>query len=457
MIAVGSQDGVRSGRYWIPGALCDKDIYLFDTRLGMPLPGPGGKGIATLKQVREQPAILNALNIDEKHRYDVTAQEAKSLEVHVAPFLSAMAPRMTLLETLLATQNKVSVAVEPGALLERFRTATQGQKIPLHIWNTPGEPNSPMTVLRRFLPPEEGGIDKARRRPRAEAELVPWNALPELIARGFPSDTELGRRLRTIFQKFFVAFMLDPKPTREAERQRLAKVSTSSPRDENSGDSALGPLVLLTSGSRDEMVHGRYEEATVPLVELRDELRKLKSLVQNDPALQEQLLKWSEDFRGAYADLLRAERTSHGDRQGVQAARARVAGLWAKNEGPLTALMLGSASEPLGGVTTYFLALCKHEQAERLQVKADHAGPQASAEAARAAAEAWKGAADWWETYLTENTLTVWTPTARSLRARALASMGNKEGAASLLEDLTGNVSDLEQLGRLYRARELRK
>jgi len=38
------------------------------------------------------------------------------------------------------------------------------------------------------------------------------------------------------------------------------------------------PITLLTAGSRDLMLHGRFDEATVPLVELRDELRKVKAV-----------------------------------------------------------------------------------------------------------------------------------------------------------------------------------
>src|SRR5262249_6067607 len=70
-------------RYWLPGVFVkEKDrseIYLFDTRLGMPLPGPGGKGIATLSQVRDKKSdgdkashALDQLNLDETCPYDLT-------------------------------------------------------------------------------------------------------------------------------------------------------------------------------------------------------------------------------------------------------------------------------------------------------------------------------------------------------------------------------------------------
>ncbi|HEV3115409.1 MAG TPA: hypothetical protein VGY58_00055, partial [Gemmataceae bacterium] len=58
MLTVPGKPGEPAVRYWIPGALVNNEIYLFDTRLGMPLPGRKGKGIATLDQVRNDPEAL---------------------------------------------------------------------------------------------------------------------------------------------------------------------------------------------------------------------------------------------------------------------------------------------------------------------------------------------------------------------------------------------------------------
>src|SRR5690606_32524349 len=40
-------DGLRP---WVTALLVDDDLYLFDTELGLPIPGPDGKGVATLAQ-----------------------------------------------------------------------------------------------------------------------------------------------------------------------------------------------------------------------------------------------------------------------------------------------------------------------------------------------------------------------------------------------------------------------
>jgi hypothetical protein len=462
MIIPGPDGSPQSGRYWIPGALVDKEIYLFDTRMGMALPGPKGESMATLRQVRQQPEFLQALAFDEVHHYDLAPEEARRAEVRVGIFLSALAPRMAHLEELLANNNnKVNLSVDSAAVLARFREAGKAQGVNVKAWNIPLEAASPITVERRFLPPEEGGVDKFQRKRRAEVEVVPRNALPPILARRFREDTEIGQRLRTEFQKFFVNFIFEPKnEPEEAKRQRVAKDRQGEDPRAAPADSGPNPMMLLSAGSRDLMLHGRFDEATVPLVELRDELRKVKAVVEGDPDLQMRLGKWVDEFATAYANLLRAERAqAAGDRDPtqLQQARRRATALLGESGGPLTVAMLAATAEPLTGLATYFLALCKHEQAERLQSQVDHPTSRTTRDAAHAAQEAWKGAADWWETYLTENPPTIWSNTARLLRARALVGLGNRAGAIALLEDASGASGPLDRVGRLYRAKQLQK
>ncbi len=45
-------------RFWLPALLSNGKLYLFDTRLGLPIPGKDGKGVATLADVRADPALL---------------------------------------------------------------------------------------------------------------------------------------------------------------------------------------------------------------------------------------------------------------------------------------------------------------------------------------------------------------------------------------------------------------
>ena len=45
---------------WVCGALIHNQVYLFDARVGLPIPGPDGRGVATLEQAMNDPALLEA-------------------------------------------------------------------------------------------------------------------------------------------------------------------------------------------------------------------------------------------------------------------------------------------------------------------------------------------------------------------------------------------------------------
>src|SRR5262249_11460117 len=71
----------RKPRYvsWVPAALIDEQLMLFDTTLGLPVPGPNGQGIATLRQVVADPSLLSTLDLDAEHPYRVGPEELSKL------------------------------------------------------------------------------------------------------------------------------------------------------------------------------------------------------------------------------------------------------------------------------------------------------------------------------------------------------------------------------------------
>jgi hypothetical protein len=514
-------------RYWLPGALVEREIYLFDPRLGLPLPGPGGQAIATLAQVRSEAAVFAGLRLDDQHAYDVTPEQAKRAEVHLACPLSAMAPRMRYLENLLAGQNKINLGIDPRALLEKFQEATKGQQIPVKFWNPPGNPTTLARVLRQFLPPdEEGGCDKVHpinlqalrgyagpqdtgeigihQKGLFELELIPWSDLPEPI-RNLPSRINPGLQLRDLYARVFVTVPLPPPPTDRAfqvtgpggmhlvpERsmsqadilQRIEYYFMGQGAQQNRTSSPLH--FSMSSGSpRDDLLRGRFDDATAKLVETLDQVHFQKSLIAGDADVPQKLAKWCERARRAFADLLAAERMAERSRSAasqadVEAARKALGAVWNEGISPASLnqsggpdgatvradprdrlplwlrAVLAAAAEPLGAEATYQLALCKHDQAERLRRPGDNKGKGAAAEA-KVYREAWSAAGDWWRTYLEQYPTGPASAEARRGRAQALAALGDRETAAALLRDLTGTASPLEQLGRLYQARQLTK
>ncbi|HYT87916.1 MAG TPA: hypothetical protein VEL76_04295, partial [Gemmataceae bacterium] len=97
-------DGSEALNYRLAGVLLPGEgggIYLFDPKLGVPLPAPKGKGVATLDQFRapkEQKEIFAQLNLDDTYRYDITPEQATKGEVHLVFPLSALSTRMRYLE-----------------------------------------------------------------------------------------------------------------------------------------------------------------------------------------------------------------------------------------------------------------------------------------------------------------------------------------------------------------------
>lgn len=64
-----------SYRLWAIGIPVGKQLYLLEPRLGIPLPGPDQKGVATLEQAQQDPAILRRAKIAELFDYPVAAPD----------------------------------------------------------------------------------------------------------------------------------------------------------------------------------------------------------------------------------------------------------------------------------------------------------------------------------------------------------------------------------------------
>jgi transglutaminase-like putative cysteine protease len=419
MAAVPGADASQAVRYWLPGVVIDKDIYLYETRMGLPLPGPKDAGNASLAQVRSQPDILQSLSADEKHRYEVTADQAKQAEAHFACPLSGLTPRMRWLQEKMASEQKVQLAVVPAARLEALETAAKGGGAPVKVWNTPGDPNTPVRIIRSTVPPEEGGTDKAHRREQWLLELVPWAFMSPTV-RDMPGDP--GRRLKEFFARPFLSLAMEP------------------------------------NWPRDMALRGRYRDATSMLVRLRDVFQQLRSDKQTGGDVDAKLAKWRDRAVSAYANLLRAQQGGPaGNPAGLGTAQAEVNALW-KESDKLVMWLQAAAAEPLIADTTYQLALCQQEQAERAQgtVERTRRTGKAPSESERTAAQdAWRSAADWWATYLDDYPNSPAAGDARVLRAQALAAVGDMATAEGLLKEQAAKATGLDKVACQYRLKRL--
>jgi hypothetical protein len=436
--------------YWACGALVDvktekdgaeeKHVLLFDHRLGMPLPGAKEKEILTLSALCAHPEILKTYTVNPEYAYDVNPEMVAGAEIHLVTPLSALAPRMVFLQRdLLAPAIKGRLALEVEASLHEFANASPrigDKKIRVLV------ATRFTGMLRRFLPPDEGGTDKRFPfDPRAlpglarggemlpvemthkrlfEFDLTPWNYLPALVG-DLPLTSDLGRRPRNMFAQMFVSFYLEPaKP-------------------------------------RDQVLRGKYEEAVDFLVSFRDQLKNFKNRSEDaakDAPFLEKLAAWPDQAKAAYGQLARAENGEPGSN--LAEAKQRVADLWKDGEIPLTVLVQGAAAYPLSRDTTYLLAQAKHEQAVRLQARIDRDREKSSAADVDAARKAWQTTLSWWDDLAGDASAAAIAPAARWHQAEAYLALGNKDAARALLSDLTGNLTALEKTARLYRASKLK-
>jgi hypothetical protein len=435
--------GGGTGRLWACGVLAGKgtDLYLFDPELGLPLPGKDGKGVATLAEVRKDPSLLNQLNV-EGRRYATTAEQAKAAEVYQICPLSALAPRMRILEKdLLGAAAHVYLSADGLAENERLAAAIKaagGPEGPAPVWN------EGTGLLRRFLPPDEGGSDRpfpflqsdvAGYAPREETlrtpvpftrkdlyrmELTPWTALPE-ECRALPTNLDLGQRVRGLFDKPF-------------------------------SESALG-----VGTGRDLVLRGRYSKVAPDLVQERDRLKEQRGRLEAYPQLSQRVLQWREQAFKDYAELQRAKNSNNP--QALRDAEKRVEQLWKQSE-PLFILVQGAMAGPRGADVTYLLGLCMHERAEALQARLDvlqGSGSTLSATEKEKARNAWKDALTWWRRYAEEYPNSPGAVAARRMRGRAELMLGDWKATLASWEDLSGPMGDGEKLAFLYLARQVKQ
>jgi len=479
-----------AARLWACGVVVGggPDVYLFDPRLGMPLPGANGKGVATLSAVCKDPALLEQLNTGADHKYDVTAEQARTAELRLVCSLSEMAPRMKLLEEKVLPPVRVRLARDPEAdlqLLEGVARKTEGAKPTVKVW-TEGA-----GLLRRFLPPDEGGSDPVQhflissrlpgfvdhtpdeqpvdlqRYQLFQLQLTPWDVMPPLFRNPnlFPINVGLGRRVRDGFMTPFVRLATDPQ------------------------------------GPRDRMLRGEFDKAARDLVDVGARMRRYQENRAEAGAageLEKQAAEWAEKAGHAYADQLRAQ--ENGSPADVAAAAKEVDAAWNRSE-PVVTLLAGASAGPALADVTYLLGLCKHEKAEQEQTRLERLlrrsalqevvgaagllssplgqgsllgvsalipgrtdGPELK-EARDDARAAWLDALGWWKKYGDDHPEeSAERPSSspgraaavRRMRARAQAMLGDDKAAAATYEDLTGPMGPLAQVAALYQARMMR-
>ncbi|MCH7729734.1 MAG: hypothetical protein IH991_25170 [Planctomycetes bacterium] len=67
MLARQDSESTKRPEPWVAAAYIQGQLFLFDAELGLPIPGPHGRGIATLAGIIDEPELLRALDIVEEN------------------------------------------------------------------------------------------------------------------------------------------------------------------------------------------------------------------------------------------------------------------------------------------------------------------------------------------------------------------------------------------------------
>jgi hypothetical protein len=403
---------------WACGVLVDHSIYLFDPRMGLPVPDASGAGIATLADVQAKPELLKQL----APGYDVTTEQSRKVHLLLACPLSALAPRMRYLERTLQNPDVQAPAVggrlafDAAQLLAQFESAATPTGTTVKGWP------AAVRIPRQILPTEDGGVDKEQRSRKLSQLLIPLGNFPNELR-------EKGQISLILLQRFSTPFI---------------------------------DFHMAADQPRDLELRGRFNEASSQLTSLRQEILKQRKRFADSPDLVSDVRGALRVLIDAQAELQRLEqqaKNNPGDAN-LQEARDRMDKIWKQGLATLDIYLQGHAAGPRGVEVNYQLALCKHEQAERSQLRLDEIkriGKNPSPGEVEEVRQSWQNAAEWWTTFAQEYGDSLPAAAARLPAAHARLMLGERDAAIELLKDTSGKLTDVEKAGRLFLARQLEK
>lgn len=359
---------VGKGPFWAVGVRAGSDVILYEPWLGEKIP-------VTLAAVTADPGVLKAWS--DARKWDVSPETLKSSVPFLAVPLSALAPRMALLDRRLDPNperplGEPRLAVDPIALRDRF---VKDAKLPgTKFWNPPSDPFTYTRGLLNFTPIDDGGKDSSPPGQRVsdayKRSLIPM----ALIAGGKELDRlpEAKTRIREfVLDRYATSFLMPPTP-------------------------------------REQLQRGMFSDATPDLVKKRDDFAAATERVRTDRNREQLIRDWVTKANEAYSELSVARLNEKTNPGGVAQAQQVVNEFWKRENAGAQAIADSALAATGSAEATYLLALCKHEQAERSQVRYDRAKAAAEADPRAAAAvesarekarNDWTDARDWWGRY----------------------------------------------------------
>lgn len=354
--------------FWAVGVRMEKEILVFNPWNGETAPGPNGH-VATLKQLKANPDMV-------KGWFDATfnAGSVSTSEPFLAVPISAMATRWAMFESKLTSG--VNLFIDPVAMREAY-----GQNV--KFW-CPINTFDYSRCLPSFLPITDGGRDQ-----------------------GQSLDQVLGQYR---FLQFPRSLLTVPPELQNQEAKMLVVGQTSGIYDQ-----------AFVSGvtPRERLARGQFFEVTKDLVEKERKFSASATRFLTQQSNTEPLRNFTKALDEACYAKSRELGKANPDPSVLAMAQQNLDKLMKDNYGVFQMLLDSVIGLPASAESTYLLALCKQEMAERFQMRADRVAKAAAAaatesnadpkklaavrdgaeKAAQKASEAWAGARDWWTRY----------------------------------------------------------
>ena len=258
---------------WAAAVLVAGKLYLFDTALGLPLPGPDGVGILTLDQAIADPGVLRQLDVPaegdgEPLVYPVQADDLSHVVALVEATPQSLSQRMRVLERNLVGDRRLVLATSPSQVARALADVEGIQSV--RLWNVPWE-----TIMYRGALEKKVKInrDAALAIYAAEGPFSRLNSLVEGRQRQLRGALEVEESDRGAIGYYMDARVSDAQINQIAtspELQDFLGITESLPPDEESRQQALALItadyfrIKRTAGywlGQVHLEHSRFHDA----------------------------------------------------------------------------------------------------------------------------------------------------------------------------------------------------
>jgi len=145
----------RSPVIWICAALIDDKAYLFDARLGLEIPGPDGKGVATLEDALSDPTILDRMNLPGLLPYATSRASLLGSPTKIGVLIDStqgyFSPKMKLLQRELSGKHRTILYRDAADQRDHFAQVLGSRAGAISLWALPLEVETRLFTDSRFV------------------------------------------------------------------------------------------------------------------------------------------------------------------------------------------------------------------------------------------------------------------------------------------------------------------